>query len=49
MTRRAALKLAELPQRVTLASAAERAAHERLQELLQQESGGRCLWQAKAT
>ena len=42
-------KLAELPQRITLANAAERAAHERLQELLQKESGGKCLWQAKAT
>ena len=42
-------RLAELPLRITLASAAERAAHERLQELLQKESGGRCLWQAKVT
>ena len=39
----------ELPLRVTVASAAERAAHERLQDLLQQESGGQCLWRGKAT
>lgn len=34
----------ELPLRVVPASAEERAAHEQLQELLQSESHGRCLW-----
>ncbi len=38
-----------LPMRVTAASAEERAAHERLQELLQKASGGNCLWRGKAT
>jgi DNA polymerase-3 subunit epsilon len=41
--------LVSLPLRVTRASAAEREAHERLQELLQKESGGRCLWGGKAS
>ncbi len=36
----------DLPLVVIAASAEERAAHEQLQELLQKESGGRCLWRA---
>ena len=37
----------DLPLRVVVASAEERAAHEQLQELLHTESHGRCLWRAQ--
>jgi DNA polymerase-3 subunit epsilon len=43
------VSVAELPLRVTAASAAERLAHEGLQDLLQKASGGKCLWREKAT
>jgi DNA polymerase-3 subunit epsilon len=43
------LHSAALVLRVTAASAAERAAHEHLVDLLQQESGGRSLWRDMAT
>ena len=38
-----------LPQRVLTANAAEREAHERLQDLLQKESGGHCVWRTHPT
>jgi len=40
----AAASAANLPLVIVAASAAERAAHEQLQELLQKESKGQCLW-----
>ena len=38
---------AQLNLRVLMASDAERAAHEQLQEVLQKESHGRCLWRGQ--
>jgi DNA polymerase-3 subunit epsilon len=45
----AAAAIADLPLRIVAATAAERAAHERLQDLLHKESGGNCLWRGKET
>jgi hypothetical protein len=43
----AAARPPELNLRVLAASDAERAAHEQLQEVLQKESHGRCLWSSQ--
>ena len=45
----AAVAIADLPLRVVAASEAERADHERLQDLLHKQSGGNCLWRGRET